>query len=57
MASLLAKYPQIDGIISDYPDVLRRVAAQVAKAKPGEWIRGRGWDEGKLAERRYITAR
>ena len=24
--------------------------------KPGEWVRGRGWDEGKLAERRYITA-
>ena len=37
-------------------DVLAGVAARVAKAKPGEWIRGRGWDEGKLAERRYITA-
>ena len=37
-------------------DVLQRVAAQVAKLKPGEWVRGRGWDEGKLAERRYITA-
>jgi predicted amidohydrolase YtcJ len=37
-------------------DVLQRVAAQVAKSKPGEWVRGRGWDEGKLAERRYITA-
>jgi len=37
-------------------DVLARVAAQVAKTKPGEWIRGRGWDEGKLAERRHITA-
>ena len=37
-------------------DVLQRVAAQVAKTKPGEWVRGRGWDEGKLAERRYITA-
>ena len=37
-------------------DVLRLVAAQVAKTKPGDWVRGRGWDEGKLAERRYITA-
>ena len=37
-------------------DVLTRVRDQVAKAKPGEWVRGRGWDEGKLAERRYITA-
>lgn len=37
-------------------DVLARVRAQVAKTKPGEWVRGRGWDEGKLAERRYIVA-
>ena len=46
--------------LSDAPssmaDVLQRVAAQVATPKPGEWVRGRGWDEGKLAERRYITA-
>jgi predicted amidohydrolase YtcJ len=37
-------------------DVLARVRDQVARTKPGEWVRGRGWDEGKLAERRYITA-
>ncbi|OLC40300.1 MAG: hypothetical protein AUH43_26620 [Acidobacteria bacterium 13_1_40CM_65_14] len=37
-------------------DVLKRVAAAVAMRKPGEWVRGRGWDEGKLAERRYILA-
>jgi len=37
-------------------DVQARVRAQVAKTKPGEWVRGRGWDEGKLAERRYISA-
>src|SRR5712691_1121047 len=37
-------------------DVLARVRDQVAKTKPGEWVRGRGWDEGKLAEHRYITA-
>ena len=36
--------------------MLARVREQVAKAKPGEWVRGRGWDEGKFAERRYITA-
>ena len=29
---------------------------KVQTLKPGEWVRGRGWDEGKLAERRYITA-
>src|SRR5262249_27350806 len=37
-------------------DALQRVAAAVAKHKPGEWIRGSGWDEGKLAERRYLLA-
>jgi len=38
-------------------DVVARVRERAAKARPGEWIRGHGWDEGKLAERRYITAR
>jgi predicted amidohydrolase YtcJ len=37
-------------------EVLKRVGAQVAKRKPGEWVRGRGWDEGKLAEKRYVYA-
>ena len=45
-----------DVSITKMDDALQRVAAQVARAKPGEWVRGRGWDEGKLAERRYITA-
>jgi predicted amidohydrolase YtcJ len=45
-----------DTSITKMDDVLRLVGAQVAKSKPGEWVRGRGWDEGKLAERRYITA-
>jgi predicted amidohydrolase YtcJ len=37
-------------------DIVARVKARVAKAKPGEWIEGAGWDEGKLAEHRYVTA-
>jgi predicted amidohydrolase YtcJ len=45
-----------DVAIRSMADVLKRVAAQVAKAKPGEWVRSSGWDEGKLAERRYVTA-
>ncbi|HTK29194.1 MAG TPA: amidohydrolase [Vicinamibacterales bacterium] len=45
-----------DTAITKIDDVLQRVAARVKGAKPGDWIRGRGWDEGKLAERRYITA-
>jgi predicted amidohydrolase YtcJ len=45
-----------DIAIRNMNDVLARVAAQVAKAKPGEWVLGDGWDEGKLAEKRHITA-
>ncbi len=45
-----------DPAVTRISDVLARVRAQVAKVKPGEWVRGRGWDEGKLAEGRYITA-
>jgi predicted amidohydrolase YtcJ len=45
-----------DPSVKRMDDVLALVKAQVAKLKPGEWVRGRGWDEGKLAERRYIYA-
>jgi predicted amidohydrolase YtcJ len=37
-------------------EIVRRVQAKAATAKPGEWIRGAGWDEGKLAENRYVYA-
>ena len=37
-------------------DVIERVRAWAAKVPAGEWVRGGGWDEGKLAEKRYITA-
>jgi predicted amidohydrolase YtcJ len=37
-------------------DVQKAVRDGVAKSKPGEWIQGHGWDEGKLAERRYLYA-
>jgi len=45
-----------DGTAHNMADVLRRVADRVKAAKPGEWVQGRGWDEGKLSERRYVTA-
>src|SRR5262245_193741 len=45
-----------DVSVTKMDDVLKRVADRVATLKPGEWVRGRGWDEGKLAERRYIRA-
>ena len=30
--------------------------AKAALVKAGEWVTGAGWDEGKLAEHRYVTA-
>lgn len=41
---------------SSVAEVVRRVQAGIAGLKPGEWLQGDGWDEGKLAERRYVTA-
>ena len=37
-------------------DIVARVKAKIALVKPGEWVTGSGWDEGKLAEHRYVTA-
>lgn len=36
-------------------EILDRVAAAAATAKPGEWILGKGWDEALLVEERYPT--
>ncbi|HEX6051593.1 MAG TPA: amidohydrolase [Gemmatimonadaceae bacterium] len=46
-------YPAVKSIA----DVTAAVRAKAATVKKGEWIQGRGWDEGKLAERRVIVAR
>lgn len=45
-----------DASVTTVADVVERVAARVKTLKPGEWVQGRGWDEGKLAEHRYVTA-
>jgi predicted amidohydrolase YtcJ len=37
-------------------EIVSRVNAQISKVKPGEWVTGAGWDEGKLADHRYVTA-
>ncbi len=37
-------------------DIVRLVAQRAKTLKPGEWLLGEGWDEGKLAELRYVTA-
>ena len=45
-------YPNVTSIRG----VLDSVAARVAALPKGSWVIGRGWDEGKLAERRLIQA-
>jgi predicted amidohydrolase YtcJ len=42
--------------VSTIAEVVQRVQAGISGLKPGEWLQGDGWDEGKLAERRYVTA-
>jgi predicted amidohydrolase YtcJ len=37
-------------------EIVARVKVKIAGAEPGEWVTGSGWDEGKLAEHRYVTA-
>ena len=37
-------------------DIVRLVGERAGKTKAGGWIIGTGWDEGKLTERRYVTA-
>lgn len=36
-------------------EIRRKVADRVTQLHPGEWLTGAGWDEAKLAERRYIS--
>jgi len=36
-------------------DIVARVKAKVTLLKPGEWVTGSGWDEGKLTDHRYVT--
>jgi predicted amidohydrolase YtcJ len=45
-------YPKIEGI----DDVIRFVGDLAEELGDGEWVQGRGWDEGKLEEQRYIYA-
>jgi len=46
-------YPNVKSIA----DVVAAVRAKVATVPKGAWIQGRGWDEGKLTERRLISAK
>ncbi len=44
------RYPQVTSIAQ----VLALIQARVAASEPGQWIRGRGWDEALFEEQRYI---
>lgn len=46
-------YPRVKRI----PDMVALVKEKVAALKPGEWVLGAGWDEGKIEEHRYVYAR
>ncbi len=37
-------------------DIQKSLAKRAKALSPGQWLIGTGWDEGKLKERRYITA-
>ena len=42
--------------IKSVADAVELVRKKVAAAKPGEWIQGAGWDEGKFPDHHYIAA-
>jgi predicted amidohydrolase YtcJ len=41
--------------VSSIAEIAKAVADRTAAVPEGHWIRGAGWDDEKLAERRYIT--
>jgi predicted amidohydrolase YtcJ len=46
-------YPNVKNVA----DVAAAIRAKAGTVQKGTWIQGRGWDEGKLAERRVLTAK
>ncbi len=46
-----AGYPSVHSIA----EIMQAVARRAAELPARQWIRGSGWDDAKLAERRYIT--
>ena len=44
-------YPKVHSIA----EITKAIADRAASVSKGQWIRGAGWDESKLAEHRYIT--
>ena len=44
------------GDATSVAEIVRRVRAAARGLPPGQWVQGAGWDEAKLAERRYPLA-
>ena len=42
--------------VKSVAEAVEAVREKVASSKPGAWIQGAGWDEGKFSDHRYITA-
>jgi predicted amidohydrolase YtcJ len=42
--------------VSRVSEAVEKIRQKAATLKPGEWLVGAGWDEGKLAVRRYLLA-
>jgi predicted amidohydrolase YtcJ len=42
--------------VQQVSEAVEKIRAKAATLKPGEWLVGAGWDEGKLAEHRYLLA-
>ncbi len=40
---------------TSYEEVVRRVAARAAQARPGEWVLGRGWNQMNWPDTRFPT--
>jgi predicted amidohydrolase YtcJ len=56
MTRLLYDLDLSDPALKSIEDVVQRVKERAATLKPGEWVRGKGWEEGRLRERRHIAA-
>jgi predicted amidohydrolase YtcJ len=41
---------------TSYDEVIARVVERAKTARPGEWIRGRGWDQNDWADTRFPTS-
>lgn len=51
MSQIDCAYPSMRSIT----EIVEAVARRARDTTPGEWIRGRGYDDNKLAERRHLT--